>query len=60
MYYQYENKWEYKILTRSDTSFELNPKTTDQSGKEYNLKTIVVTAVDRLGNESQQKIISVG
>ncbi len=60
VYYQYENKWEYKILTRSDTSFELNPKTTDQSGKEYNLKTIVVTAVDRLGNESQQKIISVG
>ena len=59
LYYQYENKWEYKIFSRDETKFDLVQKILDESGKENTLKRIVVTAVDRLGNESEQKIIPI-
>lgn len=59
LYYQYADKWEYKIFSHDETKFELTQKTVDTSGKENNLKRIIVTSIDRLGNESQQKIIPV-
>jgi uncharacterized lipoprotein YddW (UPF0748 family) len=59
LYYQYTDKWEYKIFSHDETKFELIQKAFDISGKENNLKKIIVTSIDRLGNESQQKIIQV-
>jgi len=59
LYYQYTDKWEYKIFSHDETKFELTQKAFDTSGKENNLKRIIVTSIDRLGNESQQKIIPV-
>jgi uncharacterized lipoprotein YddW (UPF0748 family) len=59
LYYQYADKWEYKIFPHDETKFELTQKAFDTSGKENNLKRIIVTSIDRLGNESQQKIIPV-
>ena len=59
LYYQYADNWEYKIFSHDETKFELTQKTVDTSGKENNLKRIIVTSIDRLGNESQQKIIQI-
>ena len=60
VYFQYADKWEYKIFPRNENKFEIDLKATDSAGKENNLKRIVVTSVDRLGNESLQNIISIG
>ena len=59
LYYQYSDKWEYKIFSRDETKYMLGQKTIDANGKENNLKRVVVTSIDRLGNESQQKIIPI-
>ncbi len=60
VYFQYADKWEYKIFSRNENKFEIGLKATDSAGKENNLKGIVVTSVDRLGNESLQNIIPIG
>lgn len=56
VYYKYGNNWTYQILNRKERSLEI-----DQSsvfGKTTNnLAQVVVTAVDRLGNESQAQVI---
>ncbi len=59
LYYEYENTWEYKICTLNEISFSLKKKVKDNSGNEKILKNIIVTAVNRVGNESIQKIISI-
>jgi uncharacterized lipoprotein YddW (UPF0748 family) len=53
VYKQYGNTWSYTILNRNDHSVEL--KKTD--GKNV-LGKVVVTAVDRVGNESEKKEIT--
>ncbi len=50
VYYQYGTTWGYTILNRNDTVYELKA----MEGKNA-LTKIVVTAVDRVGNESERK-----
>lgn len=59
VYTQYENKWGYQIMGRDqmNTSFKLI--TRDQNGNNLLLKNIMVTSVDRNGNESEQVPIAV-
>jgi uncharacterized lipoprotein YddW (UPF0748 family) len=52
IYFQYGDKWDYKILNRKDRRFDLQ----NTSGeKRIPLSKIAVTAVDRVGNESVVK-----
>ena len=54
VYYQYGNSWNYKILNRNDRSLEI--KRTMMAGTSSQpLKKIIVSAVDRTGNESEKK-----
>jgi uncharacterized lipoprotein YddW (UPF0748 family) len=53
VYYQYANKWSYTILNRHDRSFAIGLL----SGKNT-LSSVVVTSVDRTGNESKGKFVS--
>ena len=60
LYFQYENQWSYKIFSRNETNSTLNQKMIDAQGREVLLKNIIVTAIDRSGNESQQLITPIG
>lgn len=51
VYYQYDGRWEYKILNRNDRSLDLRLTTGSAQGP-IPLSRIAVTAVDRVGNES--------
>jgi uncharacterized lipoprotein YddW (UPF0748 family) len=65
VYYQYADRWDYQILNSKDSSFELalhleEPITTGQQPagtvqKTVQLKRILVSGVDRTGNESAKK-----
>ncbi|MFN2458508.1 MAG: glycoside hydrolase family 10 protein [Chitinophagaceae bacterium] len=56
VYYQYGTIWNYEIFNRKDSSFNLQ----NYSGeKRIPLNSVVVTAVDRVGNESRFKTINV-
>ena len=59
LYSQYDNKWEYTIMGKAQLNASLQLLTADLSGKTYTLKNIMVTAVDRTGNESEQQVIPV-
>ncbi len=59
LYYQYDNIWEYKICTQDEISISLKKKIKDKFGKEIILKNIIVTAINRIGNESKQNIIPI-
>ena len=59
VYYQYEDIWEYKICTLDEISISLKKKVKAKSGKEVILKNIIVTAINRIGNESLQNIIPI-
>ncbi|MEP6700772.1 MAG: family 10 glycosylhydrolase [Bacteroidota bacterium] len=55
VYYQYGNTWSYQILNYTDRS--LNLEMTKGAGVSLQkLKAIIVSAVDRTGNESAKKI----
>lgn len=56
VYFQYGEKWDYKIMNRNERSYSL-AKQTMQGKQTAALTTIIVTAVDRLGNESSKKEI---
>lgn len=55
-YYQYENKWEQRIFNKEEkqTLIQLYNNKLPEPSK---LKYIIVTAIDRTGNESEQKPI---
>jgi uncharacterized lipoprotein YddW (UPF0748 family) len=55
VYGEYGDKWEYQILTRDQNFASLKLQTSDKNGKPILLKRIMVTAVDRTGNESMQQ-----
>lgn len=58
IYYQYEGTWSYKILDRKERTFMLAtiiPKT--GSGTQH-LSHVLVSAVDRMGNESDKKEVN--
>jgi uncharacterized lipoprotein YddW (UPF0748 family) len=56
VYYQYENKWEQLIFNKdvTETFLKLYNNKMPEPSK---LKYIIVTAIDRAGNESEQKPI---
>ncbi len=58
VYYQYENKWEQRIFNKHEnqTLIKLYNNKLPEPSK---LKFIIVTAVDRTGNESIQKPIAI-
>jgi uncharacterized lipoprotein YddW (UPF0748 family) len=58
VYYQYGNKWSYQILNKQHRSWKLN-RTTGNGASLQQLKKIIVTAVDRTGNESGKKEVEV-
>jgi uncharacterized lipoprotein YddW (UPF0748 family) len=59
VYSQYDNKWEYEIKNKEELTTSLKLKVSNGSGSSATLKNIVVTAIDRTGNESAQTMISV-
>ena len=54
VYYQYGNSWNYQVLNRNDRSLEIK-RTAGTGALLQQLKKIIVTAVDRTGNESEKK-----
>jgi uncharacterized lipoprotein YddW (UPF0748 family) len=56
VYYKYGTKWEYTIVNRNELSFTLNKQ---QGEKKVALTEVAVTAVDRTGNESGRRIITI-
>jgi hypothetical protein len=59
LYAQYDNKWEYIILGKGQLNASLQLLSADITGKTSTLKNIMVTAIDRTGNESEQQVIPV-
>jgi uncharacterized lipoprotein YddW (UPF0748 family) len=57
VYYQYGTNWDYKILNRNDRTLELNCNST--GNKPAPLLRVAVTAIDRVGNESNRKEVSI-
>ena len=51
LYYRYGNNWSYKILNYTDRNTVL-PTTTGAGNNQSKLNTVIVSAVDRTGNES--------
>ncbi len=59
VYSQYDNKWEYEIKNKEEQTSSLKLKVSNGSGQTATLKNIVVTAIDRTGNESAQRMTPV-
>jgi hypothetical protein len=57
VYYQYGTKWEYKILNATDQSYSL--KRSSGTNMPAVLNNVIVTAVDRVGNESELKQVRI-
>jgi uncharacterized lipoprotein YddW (UPF0748 family) len=58
LYTNFDNNWEYQILPKSTTRKSLNKfKLVD--GKKVELKKVIVSAIDRAGNESNQEVIEI-
>jgi len=57
VYYQYGTVWTYQILNRNEHSLQIQKSA--GAGSVQGLKNIIVTAVDRTGNESEKKMIEV-
>ncbi len=58
VYYKYGTVWSYKILSHKDRFFEINRKGGTEKAP-LALSSIAVTSVDRTGNESEVKEISI-
>lgn len=54
IYTQYGNSWTYQILNRNEHAATIAAAIKDKNNKDVNLVKIAVTAVDRLGNESER------
>lgn len=57
VYYQYGSQWSYEILNRKERSLEVNRNKTI-GNTNTPLTKIIVTAVDRTGNESKGKEVT--
>jgi uncharacterized lipoprotein YddW (UPF0748 family) len=53
VYYQYGTRWDYRIMNRNERIIKLSPSLTAPNGQSTPLTAIRVTAVDRVGNESE-------
>lgn len=58
VYYQYGNQWNYEILNRKARNFTLD-RTISIKNTAISLSKVMVTAVDRNGNESKRQEITV-
>ncbi len=58
LYTNFENNWEYQILPKSTTRKSLN-KFKMVDGKKIELKKVIISAIDRAGNESNQEVIEI-
>ncbi|MBI5858210.1 MAG: family 10 glycosylhydrolase [Sphingobacteriales bacterium] len=56
VYHKYNNRWTYNILTRNKRSISMK-KVVGENAQKQILNSIIVTAVDRTGNESEKKEI---
>jgi uncharacterized lipoprotein YddW (UPF0748 family) len=56
VYHKYNNRWSYNILNPNDRSLSMR-KIVGTNAQQQTLKSIIVTAVDRMGNESEKKEI---
>lgn len=59
LYYRYESKWEYLVFDKDTRSAFLKTARSKGSGDAIPLKEIMVTAIGRTGNESEQKRITI-
>jgi hypothetical protein len=58
LYTNFDNNWEYQILPKSTNKKILNTfKMVD--GKKVELKKVIVSAIDRAGNESSPEVIEI-
>ncbi len=54
VYFKYNNKWTYKVMTRKDSEIDVLPGIITANGIAQNvLQAFGVTAIDRTGNESE-------
>jgi uncharacterized lipoprotein YddW (UPF0748 family) len=58
VYWQYGSTWNYRILNRNERSMMLK-RTVTGSGSTVNLQSVQVSAVDRVGNESERREVLV-
>jgi len=58
LYSYFDNNWEYEILPKSNSRKSLS-KIKIVNGKKLQLKKIIISAIDRVGNESKKEIIEV-
>lgn len=59
VYTQYGNQWEYTIYSKSENNASLPIHVKGDDGSNNVLKNIIVTAVDRAGNESESFMIPI-
>lgn len=59
VYYKYEGAWTYKIFNRKERSFSLPASMPKANSGTQKLTRIMVSAVDRMGNESEKKEVAV-
>lgn len=55
VYYKQGNKWNYKILDRQEQSVSFATGASGNTSKPATTSSVIVTAVDRTGNESEKK-----
>jgi hypothetical protein len=58
-YYKYGNGWSYKILNRGERIINL-AKTIKANNKDQTLTSLIVTPLDREGNDSRKKQLAKG
>ena len=58
VYYRYGNDWNYQVLNRNQRSWYLS-RIKESGAAKQNLITIIVSGVDRTGNESNKKVIEI-
>jgi hypothetical protein len=54
LYFQYQEKWEHRILNKTENKVLMPLWKSEKSGDKTPLKFIMVTAIDRVGLESEQ------
>lgn len=54
VYQQYGNSWTYQVLNRNEHGVTIAASLKDKNNRDISLVKIAVTAVDRLGNESER------
>lgn len=58
VYKKYGAVWTYQLMNRNDRNAVIAASVKDKTGKEIELTAVSVTAVDRLGNESEREVVN--